>query len=136
MRTPECHPDRKFYGKELCKPCYMHLYNIGRLKPVERSRGIKTRDKRKFEVLSHYSPDGILGCCWEGCTITDIDMLSLDHVNDDGAEHRRSIKSKNTTSYIYRWVRANGYPEGFQTLCMNHQFKKKILKARLSRMSG
>ena len=48
-------------------------------------------------------------------------MLSLDHVNNDGHAHREEVGSK-----MYSWVKSHGFPEGFQTLCMNHQFKKKL----------
>ena len=77
----------------------------------------------KLEVLTHYSPKKILRCCWENCMISDLDMLSLDHIENDGAEHRKKVKGS-----IYPWIKSHGYPEGFQTLCANHQWKKEILR--------
>src|SRR5271165_2992707 len=71
----------------------------------------------KEEVLTHYSPNGVLGCCWLDCGVCDIDMLSLDHIADDGAKHR-SVLGAGTR--IYRWALAQGFPEGLQTLCHNH----------------
>ena len=62
--------------------------------------------------------------------VTDIDMLSLDHVNNDGAEHRRKVGKNKTGEKMYRLVKQEGFPEGFQTLCMNHQTKKKLLNVR------
>lgn len=76
----------------------------------------------KLEVLTQYGKKRKLQCCWRGCTVVDIDMLTLDHINNDGAKHRRELGNKN----VYRWVRRNGFPEGFQTLCGSHQLKKLI----------
>jgi hypothetical protein len=50
----------------------------------------KSRDARKLKVLTHYGKDGTLQCFWEGCTVCDPDMLSLDHKNDDGSIARKS----------------------------------------------
>ncbi len=77
----------------------------------------------KLEVLTHYGKEGRLECASLDCSITDIDMLTLDHVNNNGAAHRKEIGNGKT---MYNWVRKNGFPEGFQTLCANHQLKKEI----------
>lgn len=84
--------------------------------------------QRKFKVLSHYGPNRHLGCCWDGCDVVDIDMLSLDHVNNDGAEHRKLLSGQRSAAgtETYRWVERNGFPPGFQTLCFNHQMKKQL----------
>ena len=42
-------------------------------------------------------------------------MLTLDHINNDGAEHRRRMVSKDIVLYLIR----NNFPEGFQILCYN-----------------
>ena len=79
----------------------------------------------KLEVLSYYGPNEELGCCWPNCETKDIDILTIDHVNNDGAAHRKRVKGM--TSYrLYGWIKAQGFPEGFQTLCWNHQWKKEI----------
>ena len=87
--------------------------------------------QRKIRVLSRYGPNGALQCCWRRCTICDPDMLSLDHINNDGAQDR---KVRGTGDNIYRHVEQDGYPEGFQTLCYNHQWKKEILRRKESRV--
>jgi hypothetical protein len=43
----------------------------------------------KIEVLSHYGPSGNLQCCF--CDVIDIDMLTLDHVNDDGKHRAKAM---------------------------------------------
>lgn len=90
---------------------------------------VSANAERKLKVLTHYSPNEVLGCCWEGCLITDIDMLTLDHINNDGAAHRKEIGSEHSTN-MYRWAINNGFPRMFQTLCGGHQLKKEILRKR------
>lgn len=84
----------------------------------------------KVSVLTHYSPNGNLGCCWEGCIIRDVDMLTLDHVNDDGCKHLNPAGKRYVGGSLYRWARRNNYPEGFQTLCGSHQLKKFIIHSK------
>ena len=88
--------------------------------------------QRKQEVLTHYGKNGTLRCCAEDCQVVDIDMLTLDHINNDGAKHRAEDKAL-AGSKIYRWAIANSFPIGFQTLCWNHQAKKALILARKNR---
>jgi hypothetical protein len=81
----------------------------------------------KLEVLSHYGKDGRLECCWPECTINDPDMLSIDHVNNNGKADR---KSNGSGVIFYRHLQSISYPEGYQTLCLNHQFKKELMRRR------
>ncbi len=82
----------------------------------------------KTEVLTHYGKEGGLICCWKDCQITDIDMLSLDHINNDGKKDRDNGLRGGVEGYK-RIIREN-FPKGFQTLCFNHQFKKEFLRKR------
>ena len=50
-------------------------------------------------------------CCGE----TEPLFLTVDHINNDGAAHRRQMGHKN----MLLWLARNNYPPGFQTLCMN-----------------
>lgn len=58
-------------------------------------------------------------CCGE----TNPLFLSIDHVDNNGTEHRKSFQSHGTG--LYRWLKQHGYPEGFQVLCMNCNFGKR-----------
>lgn len=82
--------------------------------------------KVKTEVLAHYGPKGKLRCSWSGCKVKDLDMLSLDYVNNDGARDR----ARGTGRGIYMKLRQQDFPGGFQTLCYNHQMKKEIARRR------
>jgi len=85
---------------------------------------------RKLRVLSHYGKERNAQCCWEGCEVLDLDMLSLDHVNNDGAKDRNI---RGSGHMLYASVEKEGFPEGFQTLCHNHQWKKEITRRREAR---
>lgn len=57
------------------------------------------------------------------CDETQPAFLSLDHLNNDGCRHRKSI---GRGANIYTWLRDNGYPQGFQVLCHNCNHGKHI----------
>ena len=86
------------------------------------------RENLKVEVLTHYGKDGKLQCCWEKCPVMDIDMLTLDHVKNDGSEHRKMIGKGGSKTYIV--VKREKFPPGFQTLCWNHQWKKEMSRIK------
>ena len=79
----------------------------------------------KEEVLTHY---GNGKCACTQCGFNDIRALSIDHIKGNGDEHRTQIKCKQGGVTFYRWLRKNGYPPEYQTLCMNCQFIKRIEK--------
>lgn len=89
----------------------------------------------KTECLTHYGPDGILQCTAVGCEVTDLDMLTLDHVNNDGAKDRREGRNSTGVALYYK-LKREGYPLGFATLCCNHQGKKELLRRRLLAQEG
>ena len=79
----------------------------------------KSLRKLKREVMDAYG--GACSCCGE----TELAFLTIDHVNGDGAEHRRQLAAEVGSSWgqagapTYRWLRKNGFPEGFQVMCAN-----------------
>jgi len=79
----------------------------------ERERNRKRELKLKIEVFTHYS-NGIPKCAC--CNENIIEFLALDHINNNGAEDR---KKGLHGAVMYRYVRKNNYPEGFQVLCHN-----------------
>ena len=90
------------------------------------------RQRIKLEVLDHYSllkgmsnPDDskintpCCGCCQE----SDLSKLNIDHIRGGGRAHRKSLGF--TDSYqFYIWLKKQGYPEGYQTLCSAHNLRK------------
>lgn len=70
------------------------------------------RNEKRVAVLSHYGVDGEPVC--RRCGFDDVRALAIDHINNDGAAHRKKIGNQ-----VYLWLARNGFPEGFQTLCFN-----------------
>jgi hypothetical protein len=91
---------------------------------------MKSRTSIKTKVLTHYGPQEKLQCSWDGCEIVDIDMLVLDHVDDNGAQERRGAPNSGKGHELYRKLRNENYPPGYQTLCCNHNHKKELLRVR------
>lgn len=79
----------------------------------------------KWEVLAHYSLNGIPQCV--SCGISDIDVLCLDHINNNGASFGRP---RATGIILYSIIKRQGFPESFQTLCANCNLKKEIERKR------
>ncbi len=76
----------------------------------------------KEEILTHY---GGGKCACVECGFDVIVALTIDHIENNGAEHRRTLKEAGT-AFTYTWLKREGFPEGFQTLCMNCQWIKKF----------
>jgi len=75
---------------------------------------------RKQMVYEHYG--AICNCCGT----TQEEFLTIDHINDDGAEHRKTLPSSGTGGTIYSYLIENNFPEDdFQILCWNCQWGKK-----------
>ena len=85
----------------------------------------------KIRVLTYYGKRKTLMCSWPGCGVIDVDCLTLDHVHDDGKQHRESGYKSGIGGY--RQLERSGHPEGFQTLCGNHQLKKENTRRRRER---
>lgn len=65
----------------------------------------------KRETISYYG--GKCACCGE----SNIQFLTIDHINGGGTKHNKEIGGGGTR--LYRWLRDNKYPDGFQVLCFN-----------------
>ena len=76
--------------------------------------------------MSAYS-NGVVQCAQ--CRIHDIDVLTIDHIHNNGAVERRTLKKYGGIDF-YRHLRKNGYPDGYQVLCMNCNLKKEVKNRR------
>lgn len=97
-------------GKTQCDRCGQY----SRGKKYHNRWYLKLRD----EVYAKYG-----GYRCMHCGITDPDVLSIDHMDNDGAEHRRQL-GNNSTYRLLTWLRDNGYPPNYQPLCRNCNWKK------------
>jgi len=83
----------------------------------------KANGKAWYKKIKHQAIETYAGkhpacnCCGENF----YPFLTLDHVNGDGAQHRKEIGG---TTKIYTWLRDNNYPPGFQVLCHNCNIAK------------
>ena len=104
-----------------CKPCErkrMKTY-YGAHK-ASKKVWFKARYRRlKDDVFNAYGGYRC-SCCGE----TEPLFLTIDHVDDDGSDHRRKMSPdgdyRSATGYkTYRWLENHGFPPGFQVLCAN-----------------
>jgi len=76
----------------------------------------KRHNDLKMAALKYYSINEMPEC--ECCGETIIEFLTIDHIDGNGGEHRRT-ELKGKYSSIGLWLKDNGYPKGFRVLCMN-----------------
>jgi len=74
----------------------------------------------KIKILTHYG-NGELSCI--KCGFNDIRALSIDHINGGGQKHTGIV---GWGINLYKWLKRNNYPKGYQTLCMNCQWIKRV----------
>ena len=73
--------------------------------------------KLRLEIITNYG-----GCC-SGCGVSNPVLLCIDHVNNNGNEERKKIRSAIT---LYRKIINENYPPTYQLLCFNCNFLKKV----------
>lgn len=116
-----------------CKPCireksraryqdpqYRRIAIERQREHYRKNRERKTQQARYYrqnlraEALVAYGGEyAACACCeewrWQ--------FLEIDHMNNDGAQHRKELKDSSTA--VLRWLRRQGYPPGYQVLCRN-----------------
>jgi hypothetical protein len=80
---------------------------------IRRKKRLSTRKLRE-EVFAHYGQ--VCTCCGEDFP----PFLSIDHIGGGGKRHLKSIKRSGAG--FYTWLKANGFPPGFRTLCISCNF--------------
>lgn len=92
--------------KSHCDECYS--YHL--------KKSAEARSRLKDKVFAAYG--GYVCAC---CSETEPSFLSIDHINGGGCQHRKEIGG----GRMYYWLRDQGFPPGFQVLCMNCQYGRK-----------
>lgn len=100
-------------SSEALKQCIDRYRKSPKGKRKLREVARRYRLKLRKAVLLHYGR-GRIACV--KCGEDDIACLSIDHIVAVG-----KYRKANT----YSWLKKNNYPKGYQTLCMNCQWKKK-----------
>ena len=105
------------YGRQAhCRDCVHAYYAANRDKMSTQSAAYYAAVR--CDIIARYG--GECSCCGERTEA----FLAIDHVNNDGATHRREAGIRSGTQ-MYLWLRRNGYPqEGFQILCHNCNIAK------------
>lgn len=81
---------------------------------ASKARAAATRAKTKAAAFDHYG--NVYACCGESGE----PFLTIDHIVPKGAK-----KSSTERKTLYLWLKQQGYPEGFQTLCWNCNMAKR-----------
>ncbi len=122
--------DRYLKDKEGRAISNKQYYENNKLRLVRSARD--KRERQKLICLSHYSGGNVPVCSHKFCNIMDVDMLTIDHIDDNGRKHRSTLSGNGTGEIIYRWLIKNGFPSGYQVLCWNHNVKKEYERRRKS----
>jgi len=94
----------------LCMNCNTSFGNYGycphhQIAPEATLKANQIRYRQyRLDALKHYG--GQTPKC-ECCSVDHLEFLQLDHINGDGADHRRQMK----TYSIYLWLRTHQYPD-------------------------
>ena len=91
---------------------YQNQTHDEREKHNARMRDYYRRCRQK--CFDHYGRQ--CACCGE----TELLFLTFDHINGGGRKHNEKV------GYIPRWLVSQGFPDGFQVLCMNCNLGRSI----------
>ena len=113
-------------GRNSCKACHRAAVKAKRQTPAGRDKynayrrtwSKKQRRVRREKVIAAYG--GKCGCCGE----TEYVFLTLDHVNDDGNEHRKRQGNNGGSEMAYIDAIRREFPSDYQILCFNCNYAK------------
>ncbi len=91
---------------------------------VPNSAAYQRLEKRRLrlEFINAYGGK----CC--SCGESTWEFLALDHINNDGQQHRRSLGINGGVT-LYRWLRRNGWPkDNYQLLCTSCNYVKELVR--------
>lgn len=131
MNKEECKLKSKLYYQEHKEEIKEKARERARKHRLEAPDEVRERDRFvmrawrlrcKMIVLSHYGRGGKPVCI--RCREDRLPCLSIDHIDGGGREDRRN-RGKVGGS-LYSQLIKEGFPTGFQTLCMNCQWVKRF----------
>lgn len=120
-----------FYSNGYCRPCGAAYYADWRRKHPDRSKlahrtyYLKHQERRQTEsvVESRQLKVAALEAYGTACTCcgeAHIEFLAIDHIDGNGAAHRKAPGGPGGGGVrMYRWLKLQGYPPGYRTLCHN-----------------
>lgn len=121
----------KAYRRYTCSPCWAErsasyrskwqIENAEVLKERDRKRYARNRDEKVAAYKKHYDKlkrivfehyGYVCDCCGE----SEPRFLTLDHIHNDGAEHRKRMGAGHV---FFRWIINHGFPNTIRVLCYN-----------------
>ena len=90
-----------------------------------RARAQQTRANVRSQVLAHY------GNKCSHCGIDDPDVLTIDHIHNNGNTHRLSNGMRVTGYKLAAEIIRASYPNTYQILCFNCNYKKHLHGGKL-----
>lgn len=93
-------PEKKRGRAFWCKGCH-------------RDRAAERGEELKIETLQQYG--GSCACCGED----GLAFLTIDHIEGGGNKEREKVSGGMGGTKFYRWLKKEGWPEGYQVLCYN-----------------
>lgn len=115
--------ERTKYGKKHYsenKHEYIERARLWRVNNIEHRKIYESKYNEiiRNKVLDYYGSK--CNCCGEN----NRKFLAIDHINNDGAAHKRLVKVSSGRA-MYTWIIKNNFPSTFQTLCHNCNVGKK-----------
>jgi len=109
MKCSRCRSRRPAKGLAICNRCrrYFKTWSRNRVK----------QDKQA--CMTEYGKNSGCVCCG----VKEISFLSIDHIKDDGFKKR---DKHGLGKHLYRMLVKMGFPRGFQVLCFNCQWGKRL----------
>jgi len=113
---------RKAVSNGLCRYCLVAPIAAHKSMCLDCLKKHRDKGKQRAEAARKLCIENYGGRC-KCCGISNQKYLQLDHVNNDGAVHRKELSGKRGGN-IYFWAVKNNYPDRLQLLCANcHQAK-------------
>jgi len=113
---------KEYYQKNRAKKRETSRRSYLRHRKMRLARQKEKHAKNRQLVLLHYSK-GEMKCSCCGCV--DEWALSIDHIENDGANERKRL-GKPSGNPFYRWLIAEHFPRGYQVLCRNCNWGKRV----------
>lgn len=131
MREASASLRERLVGDRKCIECKKRpaAKGIKRCESCRSQANARTKQWRtalRLELMTHYSfGTPICRCCGQTHPV----YLTIDHIDDDGGEHRKrelgSNKGNGLNSF-YLKIKLGGYVERLQVLCWNCQWAKRL----------
>ena len=123
QRTKNQTPEQKATAKAWVNRNKIRINKMRGERYIREGRGEKRAKELqalKALVMSHYSR-GVPRCAC--CGDDHLEFLCVDHIYGDGKQHRKESGFIGGER-LYRWIKRNSFPKGFQILCMNCNYAK------------